>query len=172
MASEYLFTVVLVERGTDFPALDPIGTSDPYCILKLGKETKQTTVQFKNLNPIWNETFIFEVDRLPQVAFSGPSARKSTIPFIVPLCELMYYITIDIWDRDKMNRDDFMGRVMVPLTTIPHGTVSRWYPLGRSSSGGQAHGRLLLNLTLKALEDDEVRTVGIQLGHRLAITVF
>ncbi len=151
------FLPSLVVKGEDLPALDPMGTSDPYCIMKLGRDVQQTSVQYKTLSPLWNETFVFEVDKLPQVAFSGQTARKSTVPYVIPLCELMYYITIDIWDKDKLNRDDFIGRVMVPLTTLPDGTVSRWYPIGRTSSGGQATGRLLVNFTLKALEDDKVR---------------
>ena len=143
-------------KGEDFPALDPTGTSDPYCILKIGKEERQTTVKFRTLNPIWNETYVFELDKLPQVAFSGASSRKSVEPCIVPLCEMIYYLVIDVWDKDRLNRDDLMGRVMVPLTTLTDGTVSRWYPLGRTSAGGPAKGRLLLNFTLKALQDNEV----------------
>ena len=146
----------LVVKGEDLPALDPIGTSDPYCILKLGGAERQTTIKYRTLNPAWNETFVFEVDRLPQVAFSGPSYRKSTVPCVVPLCELVYYLIIDVWDKDRLNRDDLMGRLMIPVTTLPDGTVSRWCPLGRTSAGGQSKGRLLLNFTLKALEDDEV----------------
>ena len=145
-----------VVKGEDLPALDPMGTSDPYCILRIGKEERQTSVKFRTLNPLWSETFVFEVDRLPQVAFSGASNRKSTAPCIVPLCEMLYFLTIDVWDKDRLNRDDLMGRIMISLATLPDGTTSRWYPLGRTSNGGQSKGRILVNFTLKALQDDEV----------------
>ena len=96
------------------------------------------------------------MNKLPQVAFSAASCRKSVAPCIVPLCELLYFLTIDVWDKDRLNRDDLMGRIMIPLAALPDGTESRWFPLGRTSSGGQTKGRLLLNFTLKALEDNEV----------------
>ena len=147
---------LVVVKGEDLPALDPIGTSDPYCILKIGKEERQTTIKYRTLNPLWNETYVFEIDRLPQIAFSGAASRKSAAPCIVPLCEMLYYLTIDVWDKDRLNRDDLMGRIMIPVAALPHGTVSRWYPLGRTSAGGQSKGRLLVNFTLKALQDDEV----------------
>eukprot|EP00794_Sanderia_malayensis_P018024 gene18024-19829_t len=149
------FLKVTIVKGEDLPALDPMGTSDPYCIIKFGKDVRQTNIKQKTLNPQWNETFVYEVDNIPQVAFSGAASRKSKAPYIIPLCELMYYIRIDIWDKDKLNRDDFMGRVIVPLTSIPDGTVSRWYPLGRAYAGGIAKGRILINFTLKALEDEK-----------------
>ncbi|ETO06659.1 calcium lipid binding protein, partial [Reticulomyxa filosa] len=40
---------------------DRIGKSDPYVKLSLGKSKEKTKVQLKTLNPVWNETFKFEV---------------------------------------------------------------------------------------------------------------
>lgn len=37
------------------------GSSDPYVVLKIGKTKFKTQVKKKNLNPVWNEEFTFNV---------------------------------------------------------------------------------------------------------------
>ena len=157
--SWFFFAFFPVKKGENLPALDPAGSSDPYCILKLGKDERRTSVQFNTLDPKWEQTFVFELNNLPQVVTENSSTRLSkTFSFSsVPLCELEYYMIIDIWDKDTLNRDDFMGRVIMPLATIPEGNVTKWYPLGRTSGGGQSKGRICLTTTLKPLEDNQVR---------------
>lgn len=45
----------------------PTGTSDPYVKFKLDEKTiYKSRVMFKNLNPIWNESFSFAVQNLEQ----------------------------------------------------------------------------------------------------------
>lgn len=50
-------------RGQDLPAKDFSGTSDPFVKIYLLPDKKhklETKVKRKNLNPHWNETFLFE----------------------------------------------------------------------------------------------------------------
>ncbi len=54
---------VKVLKGQDLPAKDFSGTSDPFVKLYLLPDKKhklETKVKRKNLNPHWNETFLFE----------------------------------------------------------------------------------------------------------------
>ena len=65
---EYDFTAgiltVHIVKGEDLPAMDIGGLSDPYVKLYLLPERKrkyETKVHRKTLNPIFNESFKFEV---------------------------------------------------------------------------------------------------------------
>lgn len=54
---------VKVLRGQELPAKDFSGTSDPFVKIYLLPDKKhklETKVKRKNLNPHWNETFLFE----------------------------------------------------------------------------------------------------------------
>ena len=102
--------------------MDTRGKADPYCVIKFGNEEHYTTIQYDTLDPVWNQTFVFEVDNIPQTAFAFPvSATTSNgVPQIsqVPLCELLYYIYIDVWDKDTMNRLVFLKNVLFSIFFI------------------------------------------------------
>lgn len=54
---------VKILKGQDLPAKDFSGTSDPFVKIYLLPDRKhklETKVKRKNLNPHWNETFLFE----------------------------------------------------------------------------------------------------------------
>jgi len=54
-----------VIQGSELPAMDMGGTSDPYIkvfVLPDKKQKFETKVQRKTLNPIFNETFVFKVN--------------------------------------------------------------------------------------------------------------
>ena len=66
---EYDFTnsllIIQIIQCTDLPAMDIGGTSDPYVKIYLLPEKKrkqETKVHRKTLNPVFNETFKFEVN--------------------------------------------------------------------------------------------------------------
>ena len=65
-------------------------------------------------------------------------------------CCLQHYIQIEVWDYDTLNRDDFMGRLQIPLSLLSEETTACWYPLGRGSAKGNVHGEIFLELTLTA----------------------
>uniref|UniRef100_A0A8C4ZQY4 Multiple C2 domains, transmembrane 2b n=1 Tax=Gadus morhua TaxID=8049 RepID=A0A8C4ZQY4_GADMO len=63
----------------------PPGTSDPYVKFKLeGKTFYKSRVIYKNLNPVWNESFVLPIKELEQV------------------------LHVNVYDRD-LTSDDFMG---------------------------------------------------------------
>jgi len=65
-------------------------------------------------------------------------------------CCLQHYIQIDVWDYDTLNRDDFMGRIQIPLSLLSENTTASWYPLGRGSAKDNVCGDIFLELTLKS----------------------
>ena len=88
--------------------MDPSGKADPYCIIKFGDHEDYTSIQYRTVDPVWNKTCIYELDNIPQTAFSFPLSTVSSSGLLqlsqVPLCELLYYIIIDVWDKDTLNR--------------------------------------------------------------------
>ncbi|XP_050352576.1 E3 ubiquitin-protein ligase NEDD4 isoform X6 [Nymphalis io] len=77
---------------------DIFGASDPYVRVELQKvdgdvtiETFLTKTKKKTLNPVWNQEFIFRVK---------PQEQK---------------LLIQVFDENRLTRDDFLGMVEVPL---------------------------------------------------------
>ena len=76
--------VVLVE-GRNLPSADPNGKSDPYVRLEFGGQKKKSKTVKKTLNPVFNETFEFEVGK----------SSDNTLRLLV-------------YDWDRLVSDDFL----------------------------------------------------------------
>ncbi|XP_035827363.1 synaptotagmin-7-like [Aplysia californica] len=88
-------------KATDLPAKDVTGTSDPYVKIMLLPDKKHkllTKVKKKNLNPHWNECFLFE----------GWPHNK--------LLEKTLYL--QVIDYDRFSRDDPIGETYIPLNMV------------------------------------------------------
>jgi len=108
--------VELIE-GDNIKAADVCGTSDPYCVFTVGEEgakklPKQTSSIIDcTLNPVWNESFVFEANRTD-------------------------ILTINMYDKDQIGSDDFLGRIQIKLDTLVMGkTVEQWISLQLTSKG-------------------------------------
>ncbi|XP_035246194.1 E3 ubiquitin-protein ligase NEDD4-like isoform X8 [Anguilla anguilla] len=93
---------VKVIAGIDLAKKDIIGASDPYVKLSLyvADENRelglaQTKTIKKTLNPKWNEEFYFRV--YPQ----------------------NHRLLFEVFDENRLTRDDFLGQVDVPLNHLP-----------------------------------------------------
>ncbi|XP_065821335.1 E3 ubiquitin-protein ligase NEDD4-like isoform X17 [Labrus bergylta] len=93
---------VKVIAGIDLAKKDIIGASDPYVKLSLyvADENRelalvQTKTIKKTLNPKWNEEFYFRV------------------------CPLNHRLLFEVFDENRLTRDDFLGQVDVPLSHLP-----------------------------------------------------
>ncbi|XP_071043082.1 synaptotagmin-9-like [Parasteatoda tepidariorum] len=87
--------IVRVLQARDLPAKDFSGTSDPYIKIYLLPDRKkkfQTRVHRRNLNPTFNETFVFGVPY--------EQLRSRTIQF-------------SVYDFDRFSRHDLIGQVLV-----------------------------------------------------------
>nr|XP_033789615.1 E3 ubiquitin-protein ligase NEDD4-like isoform X13 [Geotrypetes seraphini] len=93
---------VKMVSGIDLAKKDIFGASDPYVKLSLyvADENKelalvQTKTIKKTLNPKWNEEFYFRVD---------PTNHR---------------LLFEVFDENRLTRDDFLGQVDVPLNHLP-----------------------------------------------------
>ncbi|KAF2968014.1 hypothetical protein GQX73_g5584 [Xylaria multiplex] len=82
--------------GTDLPAADSNGKSDPYCKFELnGQEVFKSKTQKKTLNPVWNEFF--------EVAIPSRTAAK---------------FQCKVYDYDFADKPDFLGGADINLEQL------------------------------------------------------
>jgi hypothetical protein len=101
-------------KAKDLIKADMIGKSDPYAILKYGKQTYKTDVVKNDLNPEWNYSAEFTI----------PEGNEKNI-------------IIDVYDADKFGKDKSLGSLKVNINDIlnKNDTVKGWYPLTGVKSG-------------------------------------
>ncbi|OTF79130.1 E3 ubiquitin-ligase-like protein, partial [Euroglyphus maynei] len=91
-----------IHSGHNLAKKDIFGASDPYVRIDLLRKSDRavidslyTKTKKKTLNPCWNEQFIIRV--LPA----------------------SHVILIEVFDENRLTRDDFLGKVELALTDIP-----------------------------------------------------
>ena len=123
-----LVTIQLVE-GKNLIVKD-ITSSDPYCVLTVGLQSRKSKVQYKTLNPTYNESFVFSwngVDRL----------------------------VVEIFDKDELTKDDHMGKVDIQLEPLlrESGVVLRdWYTIRHRKHKEREQGKLLLEISFMKIQ--------------------
>ncbi|XP_017562200.1 synaptotagmin-7 isoform X3 [Pygocentrus nattereri] len=121
---------VKIIKGQDLPAKDFSGTSDPFVKIYLLPDKKhklETKVKRKNLNPHWNETFLFE-------GFPYEKVRERTL-------------YLQVLDYDRFSRNDPIGEVSIPLNKVELGhNQTFWKELKPCSDGSGSRGDLLVSL--------------------------
>ncbi|XP_064867238.1 synaptotagmin-7-like, partial [Oncorhynchus nerka] len=121
---------VKILTGQELPAKDFSGTSDPFVKLYLLPDKKhklETKVKRKNLNPRWNETFLFE-----------------GFPYEKVIQRTLY---MQVLDYDRFSRNDPIGEVSIPLNKVDLGNQQTyWKELKPCSDGSGSRGDLLLSL--------------------------
>ncbi|RDD41788.1 Myotubularin [Trichoplax sp. H2] len=145
-----MLTVNVIECRNLQPK-DSNGKADPYCIVTVGNNEERTKTESNTLNPKWLQAMKFEIVHLPhidrdQTALSGN--KNSSF--------MVHYVQLDIWDKDRLNYDDFMGRVMIPLAFITSKPLNAWFTLGRINPKDIVSGEIHLELSItdvKPVED-------------------
>ncbi|KAI6674254.1 protein C2-DOMAIN ABA-RELATED 4-like [Syzygium oleosum] len=145
---------IRVRRGINLAVRD-VRTSDPYIVIKMGKQKLKTRVIKKDINPEWNEDLTLSV--------SDPD-----IP-----------VKLTVYDHDTFSKDDKMGdaefgikafidALRMDLQGLPSGTIiSRVQPcrkncLSEESCIVWSEGRIIQDMCLR-LKNVECGEVEIQL---------
>ena len=131
-----------MSRGVDLPPSDVNGLADPYCTISIGSDTRKTSTILKSLNPSWSDpAFAFRV-ALPSLASRGG----------LGVSDLLYYVLIDVWDYDRLNQDDLLGRVMIPIASLRDGKHEAWHELKTTSFAKTVSGKILVTMIVKSQE--------------------
>ncbi|NXE52409.1 SYT1 protein, partial [Casuarius casuarius] len=105
-----------VKQAADLKAMDSGGTSDPYVIVYLTSDMKkkyETKVYRKTLNPVFNESFTFQV----------PHAE-------VPESTLV----MQVYDFNRFAKHDIIGEVRLPLASVNlQRVIEQWSDLAAAS---------------------------------------
>ncbi|NWS13709.1 SYT1 protein, partial [Pachyramphus minor] len=105
-----------VKQAVELKAMDSGGTSDPYVIVYLTSDMKkryETKVYRKTLNPIFNESFTFQV---PQA-----EVPESTL-------------VMQIYDFNRFAKHDIIGEVRLPLASVNlQHVIEQWSELAAAS---------------------------------------
>jgi len=145
-----------VIAGHNLAKKDIFGASDPYTRIDLvtveGDEVEDsvlTKTKKRTLNPKWEEEFIFRV---------APEKHK---------------LVFEVFDENRLTRDDFLGMVELPLSNIPKEADGRhvphkYYILRPRSARSKVKGHLQLYHAFVAdnstSDDEDDQTAG---GHGL-----
>ena len=90
---------------------DVMGKSDPYAVLKFGKQKEKTNVIKNTLEPQWDFNTSFKV----------PDGDADTI-------------LIEVFDSDKLGKDKSLGKVEIDVVDLA-GSDGQWIPLQGVKSG-------------------------------------
>ncbi|VDN55027.1 unnamed protein product, partial [Dracunculus medinensis] len=116
---------VTIIECKNLPAMDRNGMSDPYVkvyLLPEGKQKYETKIKYKNLSPIFNETFSFNV----------------------PFAELQRKtLLIAVYDFDRISKDDRIGQISIALDSVDFGfVVEKWQKLNSPEEDNKSESRL------------------------------
>ena len=90
---------ITVASAKDLAVKDKSGASDPYVVLRVADIEHKTPVAPKTLAPTWNDHFAFDLTGVD-----------------VDFEELL----VEMWDKDKVGTDDFMGCVRMRVIDALH----------------------------------------------------
>jgi hypothetical protein len=131
---------ITVLEGRNLAAKDSTGTSDPFVVLKLGKQEHKTNKQMKTLNPRWNEKCYFK------------SNATETLE-------------VKVWDWDRIGSNDYMGEVSIPLAeTAAAGETTKWYPLvaGHGHSPSEVSGEVQIRIQMVLVGNAQTAAMSAQ----------
>ncbi|KAH7442809.1 hypothetical protein KP509_02G003400 [Ceratopteris richardii] len=91
--------VVEICRANDLMPKDGEGSASAFVEVDFDNQRKQTKTKARDLNPVWNEKFVFNV--------TDASALEDEV------------IEINLYNDKKTTRGSFLGRVKIPCSSLP-----------------------------------------------------
>jgi len=139
MPTELLYVIPMEAR--ELAAADVNNRADPYAVVTYAGNQYKTKTCFNTLHPVWPWS-VFAFDIVP--------GEKE--------------FHIEIWDQDKLKKDDFLGEVTVNLADVPLGQLKdQWMDLVENKEykskikvSGKVHFRIYHGLNLPALQAESM----------------
>lgn len=91
---------IKLKKGSNLPAMDPWGTSDPYVVMQLESQVVKSNVKWGTKEPTWNEEFALNIKQPP---------NKS--------------LQVAAWDANLVTPHKRMGNAGVNLECLCDGSV-------------------------------------------------
>ncbi|CAE1167999.1 BAIAP3 [Acanthosepion pharaonis] len=167
---------VNIIEAKDLKPKDVIGTSDPYCLLGIQANTgktalealpvkKQSTTRVlkRELNPVWDEWFQFEIRNLKNDHFlldvwdNDPEQSLADAVLNIGQSSNMEDFHRGIKDIRKCLKkgeelDDFLGRMSCVVKTVPSAGERAWYQLEGRSHKSNVQGFVRISFRLTAVQ--------------------
>eukprot|EP00026_Physarum_polycephalum_P005224 Phypoly_transcript_05255.p1 GENE.Phypoly_transcript_05255~~Phypoly_transcript_05255.p1 ORF type:complete len:563 (+),score=75.83 Phypoly_transcript_05255:228-1916(+) len=150
---EATFTVsgrltVQVVEGKDLAPKDfnliRANTSDPYVVLIIERQQAKSRTIDRNLNPVWNEEFSFDITQNQGILF------------------------VQIYDEDLLSRSDSMGQVVVPLSGISPGVFhDMWLTVLPRKPYEKISGKIRLRVKYDFVKEEAPAKMGPIFGMNL-----
>ena len=131
--------VITVERAKDLRDMSSLGRMDPYAEVIYGVHSRH------------------ELRKQTRVRKHGGRTPRWRDQFTIPLRKNKAEVEVNVFDSDRVGRDNFIGRTLVQLEPIfrTAGQVSEeWHTLHERHGTAHNHGSILLKIEC----DDKVRT--------------
>ncbi|XP_048339274.1 synaptotagmin-8 isoform X1 [Sphaerodactylus townsendi] len=107
-----------LKQAAELKAMDSGGTSDPYVIVYLTSDMKkkyETKVYRKTLNPVFNDSFIFQIN-----SFQGEVAESTLV--------------MQVYDFNRFSKHDIIGEMRLPLGDVDlQHVIEQWHELTAAS---------------------------------------
>ncbi|EDO36866.1 predicted protein, partial [Nematostella vectensis] len=118
---------VYLFQASDLLAADSDGLADPYARVVFQKQSQTTCTKYHTLCPMWDQTLIFEdvmIYRTQELVVESPPK-----------------IVIELFDKDQVGKDEYMGRCVATPEVKLHGQGPPaprllWYPVTKGDMEG------------------------------------
>jgi hypothetical protein len=172
------------DKGTNSSdaASGDAGGDDDDLVGTAGKEIKKikSKTMSETLDPVWDQEMTLDVFDFPDSASSASSSASSAIAGTTSIVDKENFgseLVVDVYDFDRFSTDDFIGRAVIPLSTLRrhHDGLSGWYPLAALKESWQTVGTVFLSAVLdehvidESTRNQKSNVAFLQMRHQLLI---